>query len=330
MKKLALLFMIAVLAVFAAACGSSSSSTTGGTNASAGQPQAEAPQGAQTPAAAEELTIKHELGETKVKKNPQKVVVFDFGTLDTLEKLGVEVAALPKTSIPKYLEKFKDDKYANVGSLKEPDFEKINEIKPDLIIISGRQSAMYEEFQKIAPTIYLGVDTARYMDSFTENTKIIGQIFGKEAEVDQALAKINEEIKQLHDKASASGKQALIILANDGKVSAYGPNSRFGILHDVFGFAPVDKNIEVSTHGQSISFEYIVEKDPDYLFVVDRGVVAGGQSSAKNVVENELVSKTKAYKDGHIVYLNPDFWYLSGGGLISVEEMVKEVEASLK
>ncbi|USG66180.1 siderophore ABC transporter substrate-binding protein [Brevibacillus ruminantium] len=330
MKKFALFLMIAVLAVFAAACGSAGSNATGGSTGASAQPPA---QGAETPAPeaqTEELTIKHELGETKVKKNPQKVVVFDFGTLDTLDKLGVEVAALPKTSIPKYLEKYKDEKYANVGSLKEPDFEKINEIKPDLIIISGRQSTMYDEFTKIAPTIYQGVDTKRYMESFTENAKTIGQIFGKESAVDEALAKVNEEIKQLHDKATASGKNALIILANDGKISAYGPNSRFGIIHDVFGVAPVDKNIEVSTHGQSISFEYIVEKDPDYLFVVDRSAAIGGQSSAKSVVENELVAKTKASKEGHIVYLDPDFWYLSGGGLISVEAMVKEIAAGLQ
>ena len=72
-------------------------------------------------------------------------------------------------------------------------------------------------------------------------------------------------------KATATGKKALIILANEGKISAYGPGSRFGILHDVFGFGAVDPNIEVSTHGKDISNEYIVEMNPDYLFVVDRG-----------------------------------------------------------
>ena len=31
-----------------------------------------------------------------------------------------------------------------------------------------------------------------------------------------------------------------------------------------------------------------------------------------------------------IVYLDPNYWYLSGGGLVSVAEMVKEVEAGLE
>lgn len=278
----------------------------------------------------EVITIQHELDETEVKKNPDKVVVFDFGVLDTMNKLGIEVTGLPKTNIPSYLSKFEDEKYENVGSLKEPDFEKIYEIQPELIIISGRQSDLYDQLTEIAPTIYLGVDPANYMETFRSNTKTIGTIFDKEAEVEEELAAIQESINSLHEKASAIDKKALIVLANEGKVSAYGPSSRFGLIHDVFGFKAVDENLEVSTHGQSISFEYIVEKDPDYLFVIDRGAAIGDDSSAKQVIENELVQNTNAYQDGNIVYLDPNYWYLSGGGLESVQEMVKEIEASIQ
>ncbi|HHY60572.1 MAG TPA: ABC transporter substrate-binding protein, partial [Clostridia bacterium] len=87
----------------------------------------------------------------------------------------------------------------------------------------------------------------------------------------------------------------------------------------------VDENIEDSTHGMSISFEYIAEKNPDYLFVVDRDAVVAGQAAAKDVIENDLVKNTKAYRDGKIIYLDPNYWYLSGGGLVSVSEMIKEV-----
>jgi len=278
----------------------------------------------------EELTIKHQLDETKVKKNPEKVIVFDFGSLDTLDKLGIEPIALPKTNIPKYLAKYEDEKYENVGSLKEPDFEKIHSLKPDLIIISGRQMELYDEFKAIAPTIFLGVDTEKYMESFESNARTIGNIFDKEEEVNKELSTIEENIKALNEKASKVDGKSLVVLANEGKVSAYGPKSRFGIIHDVFGFAPVDDSIEVSTHGQSINFEYIVEKNPDYLFVVDRGAAVDGESSAKQIVENDMVKKSNAYKNGKIIYLDPDYWYLSGGGLESVSSMVKEVESALE
>lgn len=328
-KNLSLLIMTVFLAVILAACGSNNAATSDNNTAAAGNTEATTAPNTES----KELTIKHELGEITIKNNPQKVVVFDFGTLDTLDKLGVEVTGLPQSNVPSYLSKYSDAKYENVGGLKEPDFEKINSLSPDLIIISGRQQDSYDEFSKIAPTLYVAVDNANYMESFTKNVKTLGQIFGKEAEVETELAAINDSVKALNEKATADGKKALIILANEGKISAYGSGSRFGIIHDVFGFAQADDKIEVSTHGQSVSYEYVADKNPDYLFVVDRDAAVksdGSKSgSAKDAVENDLVKNTNAFKNGKIIYLDPNYWYLSGGGLISVSEMLKEVEVVL-
>lgn len=278
----------------------------------------------------ETITIKHELGETPLEKNPDRIIIFDFGSLDTLDKLGIDIIGLPKTIVPEYLSKYEADKYENVGSFKEPDFEKIHSLKPDLIIISGRQAELYEEFTKIAPTIYLGLDTTDYINSFKSNAKTIGEIFNKTSEVEKELAAIDEKIKNLQEKVEKIEGKALILLANEGKMSAYGPKSRFGLIHDVFGFNPVDESIEVSTHGQNISPEYILEKNPDYIFVIDRSAAVGGDTPAKETVENDLVKKTSAYENGNIFYLNPDIWYLSGGGLQSVAKMVEEIDASVE
>lgn len=279
---------------------------------------------------AETVVVKHELGETTVAKNPKKVVVFDFGTLDTLDKLGVEVTALPQSNIPSYLSKFESDDYENVGSLKEPDFEKLAEIDPDLIIISGRQADLYDQFTELADTIYLGVDNNNYMESFENNVTIIGEVFGKEAEAKKEFETIESSIAAVKEKAEAAEVNGLIILANDDKISAYGPNSRFGIIHDLLGVTPVDDGIDVATHGANVSFEYVVEQDPEILYVVDRGTVVGSESSAKVIVENKLMEGTQAFQNDNIVYLNPEYWYLSGGGLVSVAEMVKEIDASIK
>ncbi|SDH61194.1 iron complex transport system substrate-binding protein [Alteribacillus persepolensis] len=277
----------------------------------------------------EAVTVEHELGETTVEKNPEDVVVFDFGSLDTLDTLGVDVTGVPQANIPSYLEKYESSEYENAGGLKEPDFEKIAEINPGLIIISGRQSDAYEELSKIAPTIYLAVDTENYLASFEENVNTLAEIFEKEEQAEEELASVKEDIAALHEEASAMDEEALIVLANDGKISAYGEGSRFGIIHDEFGFKEADENIEASTHGQSVSFEYIAKEDPEYLFVIDRTQVVGGETSAEQVIENSIVEDTSAYQNDNIIYLNPNYWYLSGGGLVSVSEMVQEAEAAI-
>lgn len=278
----------------------------------------------------ETIAISHKLGETNVVKNPEKVVVFDYGILDALDTLGVKVTGLPKSSLPSFLDKYKDETYTDLGTLQEPDMEKIYEIKPDLIIISGRQEKLYEELKKLAPTVYLGVDNTDYMGSFTNNMNTLGKIFDKEEQVSKELKTIEENVKKLNEKAKASNANALITLANDGAFSVYGEGSRFGIIHKEFGIEAIDKTIEAATHGQKASFEYVVEKNPNYIFVVDRGAIVGGQTSAKELFENELIKKTDAYKNNRIVYLDPEVWYTSNGGFKSTQKMVEEIGSALE
>lgn len=320
MKKLTLSLFALILMLALAACGSTKEDEKPADDSAADDKPAQEE--------SSEVTITHELGETTLEKNPEKVVVFDFGTLDTLDELGIEVAGLPRTNVPGYLSKYDDDKYENLGSLKEPDMEAIHAMKPDVIFISGRQSEMYDELSEIAPTIFMGVDTSRYMESFKENMERIATIFDKEDEMKAELDQVDADIEEISKKTAELDSKALIILGTEGKVSAYGPSSRFGIIHDVFGFKPADEGIEVSTHGQNITFEYILETNPDILFIVDRDA-AIGEGSAKDSIENDLVKKTKAFENDKMIYLNGEYWYLSGGGLQSLKEMIKEVETAL-
>lgn len=278
----------------------------------------------------EMVTVSHRKGETEVPKNPEKVVVLDYGSLDIMTSIGKEPVGLPKSGLTSYLSKYKDDKYTDLGTLKEFDMEKINELKPDLIIIEGRQEKFYDELNKIAPTIMLGTEGSDHFGSLDRNVKAIGTIYGVEEQMKEKMDSLNKRMEEINKKVKADNKTALITMVNEGNISVFGKGSRFGIIYDNFGFAPADDKIEVSNHGQNISYEYLVSKNPEYLFVIDKGVVAGGnQKPAKDVIENDLTKKTKAYKDGKIIYLNTQVWYLGGSGLMSTEAMIDEIEKSL-
>lgn len=327
MKKLTLLFLLLVLAIFTVACAADTDEIQGSNDSEdTNAPEEEAEELEEE--VATEIEVEHELGTTTVPVNPEKVVVFDFGTLDTLDQLGVEVTALPKGSIPSYLEKFDDDQYENADTLFEPDFEALANMNPDLIIISGRTSEMYDELSDLAPTIFLGIDTSRYIESFEENVTLLGQIFTKEAEATEALAEIATDLEALQ-AIVPTDEYGLIVLTNDGSLSAFGAGSRFGLIHDEFGILSVDEEIDSSTHGQNISFEYVTEMNPDYLFVVDRNAVTGGEYTASATLDNALINQTNAAKADNIIILSPDYWYLSSGGLVSVSEMINEITAGL-
>ncbi|BAD40589.1 siderophore ABC transporter substrate-binding protein [Symbiobacterium thermophilum] len=328
-RKVSLVSMLLALALAVVGCGGGTS--TGANNLSTGGSTSPVQTAEPSPAAQDTIVITHQLGETPVPVNPQKVVVFDFGILDTLDLLGVEVAGLPQGNVPPYLAQYTHSKYANVGTLQEPDFEALSALDPDLIIISGRTSTHYEALSELAPTIYLAVDTSNYMESFRKNMETIGAIFQKEEQVAAELKEIEDKIAEVRTKVAGGSEKALILLSNDKSISAYGPGSRFALIHDVLGFPAVDPTIEVSTHGQQVSFEYVKEKNPDYIFVIDRAaVVSGGGQPAKDTFDNDLVKQTNAYKNGKIIYLDPNYWYLSGGGLVSVSAMIDEVAAAIQ
>jgi iron complex transport system substrate-binding protein len=319
MKKLRFISIMFTLIFLLAACGS-----TEETSKSSGS------EGEKTEEKTKEVTITHKYGEVTIEKNPKKVVVFDFGVLDALDTFGVEIAGLPQAIVPKTLEKYAGSEYTNVGSLKEPDFEALHELQPDVIFISGRQAELYDQFAEIAPTVFVEVDYANYMSSLEKNFKLLAEVFEKEDVLDSKMDELKASIETLNKEASADDSKALILLANEGKVSAYGPGSRYGFVHDVFGFKAVDENLEVSQHGQSVTFEYILEKNPDVLFVIDRSAAVGGEVGAKDTIENELVQKTNAYKNGKIIYLDAVNWYIAGNGITSTQSMVDEVKAALE
>lgn len=327
MNKKLLLSALTIMTLAFTGCASTSS--TAGSNT-----VTESPAVTESEAPAEEagtVTVVHTLGETEVPKNPKNVVVMDFGILDAMDALGIEVVALPLSgSVPEYLAEYQNEEvYTNIGSLKEIDLEKIFEVEPELIIIGGRQADYYEELSKIAPTVQLSVEASDYMNSFTTSMNYLGEIFGKEAEVATKLEAIQVSMKEIAEKAAAKDVNGLIALANGDAFSVYGKGSRFGIIHNEFGIKPVDENIEASTHGQNASFEYIVEQNPDYLFIVDRTAVTAGEGTAKAMFDNELIQGTDAYKNGRIIYLDPVVWYTAGGGFTSTEIMLEEINNAL-
>lgn len=276
--------------------------------------------------AGEALTLIHELDTIQVKASPARVVALDYVSLENLDVLGIKVLGVPKEHLPQHLARYKDDpEVADLGSVKEVNFEKLAALNPEVIFMSERLESSYPELKKIAPTVFIKIDQADFMNSFRDKTRYFSTLFGKEKEVDAELAKIDDKIRAIREKTEAAPGKALVTLYNGGKFSAYGEGSRFGFIHEILGVKKAVENLEVSRHGQPVSSEFIQQANPDYLFVIDRGAVVNKKEADKSEIENVLVQKTNAYKNGKVIYLNPEIWYLAGGGITSVNAMVDEV-----
>lgn len=285
------------------------------------------------------IELKHSMGVAEIQKNPQKVVSFDIGAIDTFEALGLgdKIVGVPAKTLPKYLEKYNSKQ--NVGSVVEIDFEALSALKPDLILISGRQAKFYEKLNEIAPTVFVGLDNTNFVESFRAKVVAIASLYGgigdshEGLSTDSAYKTVQELLKEIESKKASvdKSKTALVILTNANRISVFGPNSRFGVLYDLFGLSPADTNLKIGTHGNRADSEYILKTNPDYLFVVDRNVIAKNKETAAAALDNPLIAKTKAAQNGKIIYLDPELWYLAGGGgLISLKAMSDEVFEAIK
>ena len=321
MKKF--LTLISLVAVFIlAACGQTTK-TDGATT--------------QTQAVAEEkseVTLTNGKEEVKVKTKPKKIVVFDLGVADTIRELGFvdHIVGMPLKTLPKYLKDLPSS-IQPTGSMVEPDIEAIAALEPDLIIASGRTIKYLDQLKEIAPTVIFSVDQKDYWNSVSKNIRLVASLFGKEAETkaEEEIKSLEASIKKVADVNEKSTNKTLTLMLNEGKMSAFGADSRFAFLYQSLKFKGTDAKIEDSRHGQEMSFETIKEINPDTIIILNRTLAIGGDNSnADTILNNALFKETNAVKNNRVIQLTSDLWYLSGGGLQSTKLMIEDVQKLLQ
>ena len=333
MKKVLSIALAAVMAVSMAACGSSAS----GAANSATSGKADASQGASSQAQPTSVTVKtlngsKESTEIEVPYDPQRIAVLDMAALDILDNLGVgdRVVGMPKSSQIDYLKSYNDNEnIVNLGTVKEVDMEALMSCEPDVIFIGGRLADQYDELSKIAPVVYIATDyDIGLVQSVKNNAQNIATIFGLEEMAQEKTSAFDARIAAL--SAAAKGKTAVIGMVTSSNFNTLGNGSRCSIIGKEIGFENLADNVD-STHGNESSFELLVSLNPDYIFVLDRdsAINTEGAQLAQEVMDNELVAKTKAAQEGHIVYLTPSVWYLAEGGITAMDVMLSDLEAGV-
>jgi iron complex transport system substrate-binding protein len=329
MKKLLLTFIAAIMAVGLIACGSSSSNNSEQTTTENTSTQQE-----KTSVTIKSLNGSKEEVDLEVPYDPKRIAILDFASLDIIDSLGVgeRVVGMASTSID-YLKKYSDNtSIKSLGTIKEADFEAVMECEPDIIFIGGRLSNSYDKLSEIAPVVYLSTDTEiGLVESVSKNAKTIASIFGLESEVDSKLANFTERINNL--KNFAQSKTALVGMTTSGSFNLLGNDGRCSIIGREIGFNNLTAASSTSTHGNESSFETVVSQNPDYIFVMDRdsAIATSGAKTAKEIMENDLVMSTDAYKNNHIVYLeHPNVWYTAEGGIQALDIMLQDLETGLK
>jgi iron complex transport system substrate-binding protein len=100
---------------------------------------------------------------------------------------------------------------------------------PDFIIAGGRPQTQVPALLEIAPTIDMTISGETLIADAEARIDAYGTMFDLKEEAATLQVNMDEAIANAQDAVAGKGN-ALILLTNGGKVSAYGDDYRFGWL----------------------------------------------------------------------------------------------------
>lgn len=359
-KKLYLMLTMAVILVLAACSGGSEEEAS--TEESAGEETAEDESSEEESADTIAYENQFEIGtgergeegqgtqidETvELPKNSDKVVIFDLGVASTFAALDLEenIMGLPKgennaslgNTISDVYES--DEEYVNLGGLKEPDYEALAALDPEIIMIHGRQSNsnVVGELEKAAPNaeiIHVAADNSNYFEDVKEMTMFIGEMYDVEDKAQELVDDLDAQLAEVNEKVAAADLPMLFVQTNGGNLSFHGVGGRYDFLYNDFGFTSAGEQEEseetTDSHGNEISYEFIAETNPALILLMDRGAaVSEGEATSTDVLVNEVTSGVEAIENDNVYELNPQNWYLNAGGYLTALAQVQEINEAV-
>lgn len=315
MKKINLLYLLAILAIISGLLLYYLPDMTSGHNAESNN----------TSQTFKEKTIVHDFGTTELKKAPKRIVILDnlYGEiLDPLHitPVGATTGQADSQEFSTLFKKqYKDAKVVSVGWQGSPDLDKIAELKPDLILMTGEQENLYEELSEIAPTVGYQINTDENWD-YHETSLKVAEIFDKRDEMKKDLDRVDAREAVFAENVKAKfGNQKLMYLRvtdNDIRYYAYG---HFGYLYDTYHFNRAE-TFNPDDMFQVIDPDKLKDINPDLLIVQ-----ADSQELLENKLKNNPVwSSLKAVQNNKVIYADYST-YMLGFGIVSQDAIMKQI-----
>lgn len=276
----------------------------------------------------DEIVINHELGTTILEETPENIAVLELSFLDSLYNLDIDPISIADDNDPKKVSDVTEGElvdYTSVGKRMEPSLEELSMMDLDLIIADvSRHSEIYEDLNKIAPTIVLKSIDSSY-EEYKENFETIAKAVGKENEATEKVEEIKEflsEVSKLSQEV-VKGKTVLTVSPKNDAYTAHTSSSFVGQVLEKAGFVNAVQSEEFE---QSLSLEQLVEINPDIIIYMRDDKDKTIYSQWK---DTELYNSLDAVKNDQVFTTVARGPWTQYRGFISVKTIVNEVEGWL-
>ncbi|WP_127558126.1 Fe(3+) dicitrate ABC transporter substrate-binding protein [Saccharospirillum alexandrii] len=268
-----------------------------------------------------EVRVAGELGDVVLPAPPERVVALEFSFVDALATLGVSpVGVADDGDATRVIDpiRAKLNEWTSLGSRSQPSLEVIASLEPDLIIADvERHAAVYEDLQRIAPTLILKSRGETYEDNLNAVMKV-AQAFGQEEAMAERIAQHNATMDAYAAQVNSQATVQFAVSSEKG-VWLHGPRAYAGGVIARLGLnSPIPEETEQAYI--QITLERLVQANPDYFLVGEYG----DQTAVDTYKQNPLWSVITAVKNDHYVETDPRLWSLNRG-MISAEIMAAEL-----
>jgi iron complex transport system substrate-binding protein len=315
MKKLSLL-LIAFMLVVLAACGKTEEKATTSNEDKASE---------------ESYTVTHAMGETTIKGQPKRIVVLTNEGVEAVLAMGITpVGAVEaftgETWYEHTAEQLKDTK--PVGNESEPSLEAIAALKPDLIIGNKmRQEKVYDQLNKIAPTVF--AETLR--GDWQENFKLYSKAINKEDVGQEKLDDYNNRIEELKTTFGDKTQQKVsMVRFMAGDVRIYHKDSFSGVILEQLGFARPEEQDLPDFAEKGVTKERIPAMDGDIMFYFT--YETGDKEATKledEWINDPLFQNLEVAKANKVFKVSDTIWN-TAGGYLAADLMLDDLETYFK
>jgi len=311
--RIPLLFMLCALCVLCAlvfaACGGATTEAEEGTSP--------AGSGAEFP-----VTIDTDLGRVEIPQRPERLVSLSPTATEMLYAVGAgdQVVAVDDQS------NYPADAPTTELSEFEPNVEAIASYDPDLVVISGGTPELKRALGRIDIPM-LQQPAATTIDDTYAQIEQLGAVTGNVAEAEAVVADMQERIDEL---VSGIGDEARGLTYYHELDDTYFTATSETFIGQVYSFLGLE-NIADEAKGSGtgypqLSAEYIVEADPDLVFLADTKCC--GQS-AETVASRPGWDQIAAVREGGVVQLDDDIASRWGPRVVDFLEVVADAVEKL-
>ena len=193
-------------------------------------------------------------------------------------------------------------------------YEKLAELAPQAVIITGEGTWRDAQDMLDRFGIKVIVINSYYTDQFGANCRLIGRIFGREAEAEELVAYFTDKLTYIQTQLKDVPRKSLYFEYRTlGKTAVPGD-----YFYKMVEYSGAD-NIFAAAKGSQVDQEAIIEKDPQYIVkVADANAYSSYQPPTieeEKAIKKELVSRSgwagiDAVRNDRILLLSH---YLHGG-----------------